>query len=454
MGRNKRAGPPVRKQRRRVARVQKKSRNLPSKSTSLRRASVKQPVARDDRDSDSDEALPDVVERKSSAVAQQLKHPKSILKIPMPSSENKAKVGTPSPQSLSTPPPVRVSQGTKDRLAADDEEIAALERALGLRSKKTLPKAFEEDGLADLIDGLGSAGGPEDGPLGKRKRGDDLNWLESKRQKASEKSQKITNNTGESASSMDVSNSEAEDPSNSDLDDGGTLVNEEEIVSSEELDADLLSAHNPGARIRENPYVAPVTSVSAGPTKYIPPSLRDTAVSRSDDLLHLRRKIQGLLNRLSEANFASVLGDLEKIYRDYPRQHVSSTLLDLLLGLLCDPTSLQDTFIILHAGFLAAIHKVTGTYFGAQAIERIDEEFVKHYKFDARGDSTGKRTINLMSLISELYNFQVVGSSLMYDFIQLFLKDLTEINAELLLKIMRSELRLLTVGAFIRISSD
>jgi len=51
----------------------------------------------------------------------------------------------------------------------------------------------------------------------------------------------------------------------------------------------------------------------------------------------------------------------------------------------------------------------------------------------------GKECSNLMVLLSELYNFQVISSVLVFDLVrQLLEDDLTEFNIELLLKLMRS----------------
>jgi len=51
----------------------------------------------------------------------------------------------------------------------------------------------------------------------------------------------------------------------------------------------------------------------------------------------------------------------------------------------------------------------------------------------------GKECSNLLILISELYNFQVISSLLVFDIIRgLLEQDLTEFKVELLLKIMRS----------------
>lgn len=54
-------------------------------------------------------------------------------------------------------------------------------------------------------------------------------------------------------------------------------------------------------------------------------------------------------------------------------------------------------------------------------------------------ESIGKECSNLIVLISELYNFQVIASFLVYDVIRGLLRDeLTEFNVELLLKLLRS----------------
>lgn len=346
---------------------------------------------------------------------------------------------TPSPSP--SPEPRIVSKGVKDRLAADDAEIAALEAALGVKGKKKLPKSFEEDGLDVLLEGL------EDNLDGrgnlKRKRNEGEEWLQEKRKKA-----RVADCDAEAAA-VELSSSDDEDPGSSF---GGLSGGEDAFgddvpsadeesdgyFSSEDLNDDKSTATPAEKRIRENPYHAPATSATPA-AKYIPPSLRTQTASETEDLSRLRRQVQGLINRLSEANILSILGDIESLYRNQPRQHVSSTLLDILVGLLSDPSTLQDTFVILHAGFVTAVFKMIGSDFGAQVIQRVDEEFCANYSVDEDGKLKDKRLINLMSLISQLYTFQMVGSKLLYDYIKLFIKDLSENSAELLLKILRSK---------------
>lgn len=365
--------------------------------------------------------------------------PKSILKQP------KHEISPVQSQSDSQPSQraPQVSKGVKDRLAADDAEIAALEKALGVKGTKKLPKPFEDDGLDLLLADLDDPQEQGEQKRGKRRRTEEDEWLERKRQKA----RGINADEGKSLPGAEGSESEGDEllvesdvlsvanGSLSSNSDGGSMAS-----SFDGLDSDTPLAEPPRKRLRENPYIAPsVPSTNAFSGRYIPPSLRESNASEIQDLPRLRRQLQGLLNRLSEANLIAILGDTEKLYRHHPRQHLSSTLIDLLLSLLSDPTSLQDTFIILHAGFIAALYKIIGTDFGAQVVQKIVEEFDRVYALRTDGEASRKELTNLISLLAELYSFQVIGSSLIYDFIRIFLEGISENNTELLLKTIRSK---------------
>lgn len=372
----------------------------------------------------------------------------------------------------SPPPPPRVSRAVKDRLADDDAEIAALEKKLGMKKGKK-SKAVDEDGLDWLLDGLD---GSEDEGSGKRKRSEDDEWLKQKRRKVSAATKgdqeesasedeegdmlfgddegldgfgsEGSDSEGEEGFDLDGEDISGEDFDEDDEDedmeeDGvededGTDDDEDGDDGFEDFESDGDEEEAPAPKPRENPYVAPVPAGSAAPApagKYVPPSMRGAPKSDEEALQRLRRQIQGQLNRLSEANLISILQSVEQIYQNNPRQYVTTTLIDILLGLICDKTSLMDTFLILHAGFIAALYKVIGTDFGAQVIERIVADFDRFY---AQGDSAGKEAANLLSLLAELYNFQVIGCAIMFDYIRVFLQELSENDTELLLKVIRT----------------
>lgn len=420
--------PGARKDHRKALRAQKKSGNSTPSSNALKRGSRPK---QDLKDNVGDHrTLLKQVSRRSE-------RPKSILKNKENGVDSLLKDKGQASFSNSHTRLAKVPRESRSQLLVDNAEIAALEKALGVKVDGVLPKAFADDGLDFLLEGLHGSSAKNEQPTAKRKYSADAEWLHNKRQKAThlgssaERAREVF--IHRSSSDDDSSNSELFEEDELSLDD-----EDSESIDSTNKRLTLPQPHTPAAK--ENPYKPPaVFSREQSTPKYIPPTLRAEGPSTFEDLTRLRRQLQGLLNRLSEANLLSILRDLEKIYRFNPRQHVSSILLDLLIGLLCDPTSLHDTFIILHAGFIAAIYKVIGTDFGAQVIQRIDNAFVEFYDSERKGKSDGRRLANLVSLLAQLYTFQVISSNLIYDFIRLFLEDITETSAELVLKIMRSK---------------
>lgn len=395
--------------------------------------------------------------------------------VPEPKKEKKGR---------SVSPPPKISRSVQNKLEEDDQEIAALEKKLGLKGKKKLPKSFTEDGLDELLEGLDGGEDP-DVQQKKSKKAEGDAWLEKKRKDAAKKlakgkpalleeleeegedepdddemSEELSDDDGngnsdkDGASDMSLDGPEfPDDDSEEDHSELGSEIGKEGELDAEDdfdgFDSDEEEEEEEAPkRVRENPYIAPGTGGAAAASgKYIPPSLRKAAASDSEELVRLRRRTQGLVNRLTEANLIGILGDIEGLYRDNPRQHVTSILVDLLLTSVCEPTSLPDTLIILPAGFIAAIYKIIGTDFGAQVIQRITELFDEHYVRatsllqDGPAAATtdiSKETSNLVMLLSEMYNFQVVGSNLIFDYIKMFLEKLSELNAELLLKIIRA----------------
>lgn len=323
-----------------------------------------------------------------------------------------------------------ISENVKSKLAQDDAEIAALEKKLGLKKGKKLPKAFAEDGLEDLMGDLGEAS--EDDSKKRKREADE--WLQSKRQKALQRQAQADNEE------EDEDEEEGDFDSDEDMDnlDEEIFGSESDEDGAEDSEFDGFDKEEEAPKKRENPYVAPVPKTeTAASQKYIPPSLRARGDPESEALTRLRRQAQGHLNKLSEANLVSILAEFEKLYRDHPRQNVTSTLISLLMGLIGERSVLNDTFIVLHAGFIAAVYKIMGMDFGAEIVQKIVETM--DAGGDERGKFEGKEYINLVSLLCQLYNFHVIGHPLMFDYIRLFLQEITETNTELLLKIIRSK---------------
>ncbi|KAI9369222.1 hypothetical protein BJX61DRAFT_536589 [Aspergillus egyptiacus] len=402
-----------RKDRRREERAGKKQGSGSKKSAGL----VSRKYEDDEDDEDADMGASDEEEEDVMAKLKAAKEKKSKPALAEKAKENDEEEMTEAPRKV-------VSKAVRDKLKEDDEEIAALEKKLGLKKGKRM-KASVEDGLDDLLGNLD--GGSEDEKRKRKREADE--WLQSKRRKA--QGLEPADESDDSDSNLGFDESDDDMESLDDEEDFEGLEDEEEDGEEESEE------EQPAPKKRENPYVAPVpTTTEIQPAKYVPPSLRAASNSESETLTRLRRQAQGHLNKLSEANLVSILAEFEKLYRDYPRQNVTSTLLSLLFALICERSALSDTFIILHAGFIAAVYKVVGMDFGAEIVQKIVETFDNGG--DERGKFEGKEMINLISLLSQLYNFHVVGSTLVFDYIRLFLQDINEENTELLLKIIRN----------------
>lgn len=324
--------------------------------------------------------------------------------------------------SNSAPP----SRAAKDKLAEDDAEIAALEKKLGIKQRKTLPKSFHEDGLDEVLGELAEQEDDEDLLERRKRKAEADEWLAQKRRKAT---QQPTEDPGESS---DEDDSLAGLELGSDLGDSDDFDEDGDALDSEH------EVEEAPVRQRENPYVAPVPAAAAT-QKYVPPARRQESSSDAELVSRIRRQAQGLVNRLTESNLIAILGDIEKLYREHPRQHVTSVLADLILVHICEPTSLPDTLLILHAGFATAVYKVIGSDVGAQLIQQAVERFRGYYA-EASSDASrevSKQTSNLITFLAQTYNFQLIGCNLIFDYVRFLLDNLSELNAELLLRIVR-----------------
>lgn len=325
-----------------------------------------------------------------------------------------------------------ISRAVATRLAEDDADIKALERKLGMKGSGKNSNPLDGNGLDDLLGTLGSPAS-EDDKIKKRRRDEGDDWLREKRKKARLRSD--TNTRHDIFPNVERKNFEhCSTPRDALQGDMSEECEDDEFSGFDVYEtASLVSA----SKLRENPYLPPRTSLGNTASKYVPPSLRMQDSSNQESLTKLKRQIQGTLNRLAEANMLGIVRDIQGLYRQNPRQHVSSLLLDCLFGLICDVSPLSDTFMILHGGFVAALHRTLGMEFAAQAVQRVAENFEGFTPRQARGGETGKQLSNLITFLAELYNFQVVGSGLIYDYIRIFVADLSEEHTELLLKIAR-----------------
>ncbi|UNI17342.1 suppressor of glycerol defect [Purpureocillium takamizusanense] len=344
-----------------------------------------------------------------------------------------------------------LTASVREKLSQDDAEIEDFERKLGIKkNRKSLPKAFTDDGLDELLGDFTTNATESEDEGRKRKRNYD-DWLSSKRRKAISQPAVTIGSDSEQFSDHELV-SEGSD----DHDDFGdaiglsetTLRQNKRDVSDEPFrgfGSDADDATEPVARKRENPYVAPTTGTKV--TKYVPPSMRNASASEDEVKDRLRKQVQGQINRLTDSNILPIVDAIESLYQRNARGDVTEILTDAMLAQICKPEALPDQFLVLIGGLCAAMYKIVGSSFGSHLIRRIVNDFRSQFeradRENSEESSIRKEASNIITFLTQLYVFEVVSCRILFDYLERFLGDLSEINVELLLRVCRMAGRLL-----------
>ncbi|CAO0803354.1 unnamed protein product [Mucor circinelloides] len=344
----------------------------------------------------------------------------------------------------------------------DDRDIAYWEKKLGLNKKKdkALGKEFEEDGLLEVLGSIEGEEGEND---------DDLEYLRKKRQRQNNEKKKA-NMEEKAEEAMDdmfagfeSSGDNDEDDEEDDNMDMEGLLNESdseddeevELIDQDDVDSDEMALEDEEEEPdQEDDEVAETPKAveqrkSDVVTKYVPPHLRKAAAGKSEMQIKLHKQLMGQLNRLSESNMESILLEIEKCYGTYPRHDVTATLTDIILTSISQKSNLLDSFVITYATIVASLYRLIGIEFAAHLVQTLVEMFEKEYKkckvSIQRGDDNGdegpegsRESKNLLTLILELYNFQVLSCVIIYDLVRMLIEHLDENSVELLLRIVRT----------------
>ncbi|WWC66159.1 uncharacterized protein I206_100060 [Kwoniella pini CBS 10737] len=347
---------------------------------------------------------------------------------------------------------------------AEDQEIEWLEYIL--KKEQGKGKEVDDDGLEDLLDfadvvGPGGSGlkrdgldeeidededededEDQDGEGGEDDSDDDMMDLDG-----------LDDLEGLGEDDEEGDGPEGEDDAETDLEEPNAATD----LANKDTEQDNLIHDETGTKS------AIETTNIAGPSKYIPPHLRAAQLEenargnkeKAEERIKLERKAQGLLNKLSEANLESILGEIEGLYRGYSRNDVSTTLTNLIIQMISNKANLLDSFVVLYATLVGALHRVIGMEFGAHFVHTLIMRYQKalsdpnstETKLEANLYETpdaSKEALNLLTLIAELYNAQVIGSKLIYDLIRGFLDNgnegeevMSERAVEGLLKVLR-----------------
>ncbi|CAL8293553.1 unnamed protein product [Lota lota] len=330
---------------------------------------------------------------------------------------------------------------------AEEREIKMLEKCLGYNKRKNkskLPQSFADDGLDYVLGVIGS--GSANGVMYDSE--EDVEQAKEKFSKLDQSESELSDDEEEAAGSEGGENDEGDDLESVDEDieddeneeDDEGMAEEEEAMEDEQKELDEAQSANEGEDKSEDKGETETSLVIPQPVistavKYIPPHLRVPGDDkRRADLETLRRRVKGLLNRLSEANMASIRGQLEEMYMSSSRKDMSDTLTEVVLAACVTSSLMPDRLLQEHVLLVSLLHHSVGLEVGAHFLETVVRRFDAEYQ----GSGEGKETDNLLAIISHLYNLQVVHSLLIFDILKRLVGAFRERDIQLVLFVLKN----------------
>jgi nucleolar MIF4G domain-containing protein 1 len=178
---------------------------------------------------------------------------------------------------------------------------------------------------------------------------------------------------------------------------------------------------------------------TASASAYVPPHLRNKTDSHSTlsaedqrQQMLLKRRVQGLYNKLTEGNIDSIATELRGIYAENARRLVNTVLCDSLIATCSTPSSLVPALLMAAAALITSLNNAIGVQVGAMFVEH-----VAHSLRDAIEQNESVRSSNLVLLMTHFYNFQLVDCVLIYSMIEHLCKRFSEVDIELLLILLK-----------------
>ncbi|PON74176.1 Armadillo-type fold containing protein [Trema orientale] len=171
---------------------------------------------------------------------------------------------------------------------------------------------------------------------------------------------------------------------------------------------------------------------SKAPQKYVAPHLRSRAGSEPEEYSQIRRRVRGLLNRLSESNVESITGEMSGIFRSVARSISSQIISEEVLASCSRGPRGNEQYAAVFAAFVAGMACSVGVDFSAKLMASLAKNFEDEYW---KQDNLSLR--NLTLLLSYLCLFGVCSSDLIYDFMSMLSKRLAEVDVSTILTVLQ-----------------
>ncbi|XP_036212046.1 nucleolar MIF4G domain-containing protein 1 isoform X5 [Myotis myotis] len=115
---------------------------------------------------------------------------------------------------------------------------------------------------------------------------------------------------------------------------------------------------------REDVDAAVQQSLCENAGKYLPPHMlraeETVAARKREERERLKKHVQGLINRLSEPNLASISGQLEELYMAHSRKDMNDTLTGILMSACAPGTAMPGRLVMEHVLLVSILHRTVG----------------------------------------------------------------------------------------------
>ncbi|KAK9053397.1 hypothetical protein SSX86_030031 [Deinandra increscens subsp. villosa] len=172
-------------------------------------------------------------------------------------------------------------------------------------------------------------------------------------------------------------------------------------------------------------------SVMEKHAKYVPPQLRSLSRNESEEYSQIRKRVRGLLNRLSESNVEGIAGEMYSIFQSISRSDGAQIVSEEILTSCSGGPRGNEQHAAVFAALVSGLACLVGIDFGAKLLSSLAKCFEDEYQ---KEDNLSLR--NLTLLLSYLYIFGVCASDLIYDFMMMLSSRLTEVDVSTILTVL------------------
>jgi len=172
------------------------------------------------------------------------------------------------------------------------------------------------------------------------------------------------------------------------------------------------------------------------------PRSRLFAGQKSENI-RIRTFLNGLVNRVSDANLHPVANQVANLYRENARATVNESLVSILHAALSNDVVVMNALGTTFAALVTALCILIGDEIGAYVLEHSVLRFEKITEEDREGRIqdggeyvVSKRGSNLAVFLSHLVTFGVASSGLVFDLLDKLSEDLTDDAVEVIIVIM------------------